>query len=245
MTSYAAAQIHLLHPPSTVWRSFPRVDEHDREVACPSMRNTRLSYILSQRQSTLQVLHRASRSFATGPVRQRPNSPSSGPGGSASTSAASSIGSSASSSSSKQRARDWFFVTASGGGAVLGAWWYLSVYSAKPTSTDGADQQRSFSVSPPSRTTFAIPVRSGSDRSKSEAKVIQSLLPDEVTARLRENEKSTKVERPAGACIVERYETNSLASNDPIEDRRAEVIVERDRAVEGVQSAQKGDSTLR
>lgn len=52
---------------------------------------------------------------------------------------------------------------------------------------------------------------------------------------------STKVERPAGACLVERYDTNSLASNDPVEDRRAEVIVERDRAVEGVTSAHKGD----
>lgn len=62
-----------------------------------------------------------------------------------------------------------------------------------------------------------------------------------MTARLRENEKSTTVERPAGACIVERYETNTLASNDPIEDRRAEVIVERDRALDGASTAQKGD----
>lgn len=94
---------------------------------------------------------------------------------------------------------------------------------------------------PPPRTAFSIPVRKTSDRSQREDKIISSLLPDEVDAKLRENERSTNVERPPGACIVERYDTNTLASNDPLEDRKAEVIVERDRAVEGVASSQKGD----
>jgi pyruvate dehydrogenase phosphatase len=145
----------------------------------------------------------------------------------------------------KGKPRDWFIVGASGSIAVYGAWWYLQTYSGKSstaTSTQALDQQqRSFSLTSQPRTSFSIPVRKSSDRSQSESKIITLLSTEEVDSRLRENEKSTKVERPAGACIVEKYETNSLASNDPLEDRRAEVIVERDRAVEGLTALQKGD----
>jgi pyruvate dehydrogenase phosphatase len=125
---------------------------------------------------------------------------------------------------------------------VYGAWWYIKENPFRPSSTSELElQQRSFSLSSRAKTTFSIPVRKASDPSQKEAKIITSLLPEEVDARLRANEKSTNVERPPGACIVQKYETNSLASNDPLEDRRAEVIVERDRAVEGVTMTQKGD----
>lgn len=53
----------------------------------------------------------------------------------------------------------------------------------------------------------------------------------EVERKLKQEETSTVVQRPLGSCLVSRYDTNSLASNDPIEDKRAEVIVERDRSV--------------
>jgi pyruvate dehydrogenase phosphatase len=163
----------------------------------------------------------------------------------ANTSSSSTVGSGVSSVSGtpgrRQSARDWFIVGASGSVAVAGAYWYLSVYSAKSAPSSSSHlQQRSFSLTPQARTQFKLSVPSA-DRGQREDKIIYSLLPEEVDARLRENERSTKVERPPGACIVEKYETNSLASNDPIEDRKAEVIVERDRAVEGVTTAQKGD----
>lgn len=141
----------------------------------------------------------------------------------------------------KQRARDWFIVGASGSIAVGGAYWYLKEYSTRVSELTATQQPNSFSLNSSFRTAFAIPVRSSSDRSQVTSKIINSLLPEEVNARLRANEKSTRVERPPGSCIVERYETNFLASNDPIEDRKTEVIVERDRAVEGVANSQKGD----
>lgn len=174
------------------------------------------------------------------------NSPSSSTTGTSSTSSNVTGNSSPGVPAPKQRARDWFIVGASGAIAVGGAYWYLKEYAtrAQPSLIDVQQQQQqpnSFSLSTNSRTAFAIPVRSALDRSKTTSKIINSLLPEEVDARLRQNEKSTKVERPPGSCIVERYETNTLASNDPIEDRKAEVIVERDRAVEGVTNSQKGD----
>ena len=61
--------------------------------------------------------------------------------------------------------------------------------------------------------------------------MVNTLTNAEVDRRLTENQRSTRVDRPQGACLVARYDTNSVASNDPIEDKRAEVIVERDRAV--------------
>lgn len=161
---------------------------------------------------------------------------------SSTTSGSSSINSTPAGSAPKQKARDWFIVGASGSIAVGGAYWYLKEYSTKfPPSTSAQQQQQSSFSLDSVRTAFAIPVRSSSDRSQTSNKIVSSLLPQEVNARLRKDEKSIKVERPPGSCIVERYETNTLASNDPIEDRKAEVIVERDRAVEGVTNSQKGD----
>lgn len=61
--------------------------------------------------------------------------------------------------------------------------------------------------------------------------MITTLTNAEVDRRLTENQRSTRVDRPQGACLVARYDTNSVASNDPIEDKRAEVIVERDRGI--------------
>jgi pyruvate dehydrogenase phosphatase len=199
-------------------------------------------FCIAQRRAVLlrQVVP-LPRYLATTGSKSKPSSSSKGSSpnqSSNSTSSSSSIGSNSVSPGNKQRARDWFIVAASGSVAVGGAWWYLKVYSFKPASTE---QSRSFSLSSPIRSSFSIPVRKSSDRSQSDSKIITSLLSEEVDARLRENEKSTRVERPASACLVERYDTNTLASNDPIEDRRAEVIVERDRAVEGAKSSHNGD----
>ncbi|PKI84239.1 [pyruvate dehydrogenase (acetyl-transferring)]-phosphatase [Malassezia vespertilionis] len=79
--------------------------------------------------------------------------------------------------------------------------------------------------------TFAIPVRRQTPGDPS-FKVITPLSQAEVDTRLRAHERSTKIERPPGACLVARYDTNTVASNDPIEDKHAEVIVERDRGVD-------------
>lgn len=79
-------------------------------------------------------------------------------------------------------------------------------------------------------TSFTIPSRS-KDPGQPSYKVITPLTLEQVNARLRENERSTQVDRPPGACLVARYDTNSVSSNNPIEDKHAEVIVERDRGI--------------
>ncbi|PWN86575.1 protein serine/threonine phosphatase 2C [Acaromyces ingoldii] len=127
----------------------------------------------------------------------------------------------------RQRARrEWFFVGASGSVAAIGAYWYWLRPDKKSPSSSA---QRYFSSA--HRTTFSIPVRQ-IDRATGTmsvgSKIITSLTADEVDQRLTEHEVSTRVEGSAGPCIVTRYDTNSVASNEPIEDKRAEVIVERD-----------------
>lgn len=58
-------------------------------------------------------------------------------------------------------------------------------------------------------------------------KIITLLSPREINRRLTQHERSEVVkEEPGKANLVARYDTNSVASNDPIEDRRAEAIVE-------------------
>lgn len=91
--------------------------------------------------------------------------------------------------------------------------------------------RRNFSLRSNAPTSFTIPVRS-SQPGESAYRVITPLTEDEVSARLHENEHSTSVDRPPGACLVARYDTNSIASNASNEDRHAEVIVERDRAID-------------
>lgn len=102
--------------------------------------------------------------------------------------------------------------------------------SASPVTASNTSS--SFSLS--NRTAFHIASRSSSSSSSNGAgayKIIHSLTSTEVDRVLREHERSTKVERPNGSCLVAQYDTNSVASNDPIEDKRAEVIVERDRPI--------------
>lgn len=132
-------------------------------------------------------------------------------------------------------AREWLIVGATGSVAVLGAWWYLQIRPSSRVAQHIDSDKRSHYYG--ASRSFSIPVRT--QDSQMVSKVISSLSPSEVDGRLRENEQCTNVERPQGSCIVQRYDTNSLSSNDPIEDRRAEVIVERDAALQG--SEQKGD----
>lgn len=168
----------------------------------------------------------------------------------ASSSSSSSPSPSPSASPQAKSARDWLIVGATGSVAVAGAWWYLRAQTSNRSSSSSRSlssnqsppqqHQRSFSSS--ARTSFQIPVRDPSNPSQMAARVVTSLTPTEVDARLRSSEASTRVERPPGACIVERYDTVSVPSNDPIEDRRAEVIVERDEAVQGTKNGEtKGD----
>lgn len=180
------------------------------------------------------------------------NSKPVGSSGSTSTSSSSSSSSSASTSSSNSSAasnstpssngksiRDWFIVGATGGVAVAGAWWYLTAFH---NANDLANQQKSraFSMSPPPRTRFTIPLRAP-DGSVTHSKPILTLLPNEVDYLLREHESKTHVTDEVSNCLVQRYETNSLASNSPIEDRYAHAIVQRDREAVGMEKGKVGD----
>lgn len=91
------------------------------------------------------------------------------------------------------------------------------------------DDARPYST-PARSSTFSIPARVRGPNDPA-YKVITPLTSEEVDTRLRANERSTSVDRPAGACLVARYDTNCVPSNDPVEDRHAEVIVERDRGI--------------
>ncbi|KDN37421.1 protein serine/threonine phosphatase 2C [Tilletiaria anomala UBC 951] len=141
----------------------------------------------------------------------------------------------------RQRRTEWGVIAVAGSAAALSGWWYWYRIRPKRAAAAAAAQQhtvqqnatRSFSLS--SRTSFSIASRSASAGSTGAGgaayKIITSLTPSEVDRVLRENERSTTVDRPARSCLVARYDTNSVASNDPIEDKRAEVIVERDTPV--------------
>ncbi|MCO5589659.1 hypothetical protein L7F22_043627 [Adiantum nelumboides] len=150
-----------------------------------------------------------------------------------------STSSSSAPSSKGKSAREWVIVGATGGVAVAGAWWYLTT---SPGSSDLTIQQqkRTFSMSPPPRTQFTIPMRA-SDGSLVHSKPIYTLHPNEVDFKLREFENKTHVTDEVSQCLVQRYETNSLASNAPIEDRHAQVIVQRDREAAGMEKEKLGD----
>ncbi|KAL4402415.1 serine/threonine phosphatase [Malassezia pachydermatis] len=143
--------------------------------------------------------------------------------------AASSRGSSSNSPTDaykRQRRTEWVIVGVAGSAAAFGTWYYWANMRSRPTSDSRA---RRFSMSAKS-SSFTIPAVS-KEPGQNPYKVITPLTPDQVDIRLRENERSTRVDRPAGACLVARYDTNSVASNNPIEDKHAEVIVERDRGI--------------
>lgn len=114
-----------------------------------------------------------------------------------------------------------------GSAAAFGTWYYWSNMRSRTSGTD--TPVRNFSLSGRS-SSFTIPSRS-KDPAHPPYKVITPLTAEQVNARLRENERSTCVDRPPGACLVARYDTNTIASNFPIEDKHAEVIVERDRGI--------------
>lgn len=162
-------------------------------------------------------------------------------GSSSSSSASSSTNASTSSSSPPssrgKSAREWIIVGATGGVAVAGAWWYLTT---TPGDLGNQQQKRTFSMSPPPRTQFTIPMRAP-DGSLVHSKPIYTLHPNEVDFKLREFESKTHVTDEASQCLVQRYETNSLPSNSPIEDRHAQVIVQRDREAAGMEKEKLGD----
>lgn len=117
----------------------------------------------------------------------------------------------------------------------MGSWYYWSNIrprhqANKAAAAALAANSAPFSLTAESRTSFSIPTRQAQAGGPTN-KVINTLTNAEVDRRLTENQRSTRVDRPQGACLVARYDTNSVASNDPIEDKRAEVIVERDRAI--------------
>ncbi|CBQ70697.1 related to PTC5-putative 2C protein phosphatase (PP2Cs) [Sporisorium reilianum SRZ2] len=200
------------------------------------------STALSQRRSPPS----ASKSFSTAskplgaPTSSRP--PSSASSASSSSSGGSSqwkppppppSGSTA--ASRKQSRKEWLLVGVAGSAAAVGSWYYWTNIrprhqANKAAAAALAANKAPFSLTAESRTSFSIPTRQAQAGGPTN-KVINTLTNAEVDRRLTENQRSTRVDRPQGACLVARYDTNSVASNDPIEDKRAEVIVERDRAV--------------
>ena len=130
----------------------------------------------------------------------------------------------------RQRRSEWVFVGVAGSAAAFGGWYYWANIRGRHTGDD-AGAPRPYTTQSTRPSTFSIPARV---RAPGEPafKVITPLTAAEVDARLRANERSTIVERPPGACVAARYDTNCVPSNDPTEDRHAEVIVERDRGVD-------------
>lgn len=127
----------------------------------------------------------------------------------------------------RQRRTEWVIVGVAGSAAAFGTWYYWSNMRSR---TSGSETPvRNFTLSGKS-SSFTIPSRS-KDPGQPPYKVITPLNSEQVNTRLRENERSTFVDRPPGACLVARYDTNTVASNFPIEDKHAEVIVERDRGI--------------
>ncbi|WFD47470.1 [pyruvate dehydrogenase (acetyl-transferring)]-phosphatase [Malassezia furfur] len=139
----------------------------------------------------------------------------------------------------RQRRSEWVFVGVAGSAAAFGGWYYWANIRGRhmPDETPGA--ARTYSTPAARASTFSIPARVRGP-GEQPFKVITPLPSAEVDARLRANERSTIVERPPGACLVARYDTNCVPSNDPTEDRHAEVIVERDRAVDEPKSKKGG-----
>ncbi|WFD33467.1 [pyruvate dehydrogenase (acetyl-transferring)]-phosphatase [Malassezia cuniculi] len=126
----------------------------------------------------------------------------------------------------RQRRKEWVIVGVASSLAAFGGWYYWVNIRTQAAPLDS----RGFSSAAPKPAAFSIPVRSPKPGQPNH-KVITPLSAAEVDSRLRQNERSTVVDRPPGACLVARYDTNQLASNDPIEDKHAEVIVERDRGI--------------
>ncbi|KAE8259177.1 hypothetical protein A4X13_0g1182 [Tilletia indica] len=92
---------------------------------------------------------------------------------------------------------------------------------------------------------FLIPSRTRSASGERQQKVITLLTESQVNQKLRANEHSVIVDRPAGVSLITRYDSNVVPSNDPCEDRRVEIIVESDHVipevVSSVASRTKGD----
>ncbi|SNX82673.1 related to PTC5 - putative 2C protein phosphatase (PP2Cs) [Melanopsichium pennsylvanicum] len=135
----------------------------------------------------------------------------------------------------KQSRKEWLLVGVAGSAAAVGSWYYWSNIrprhqANKAAASAFAATSAPFSLTAENSTSFSIPIRQAQAGGPTN-KVINTLTNAEVDRRLTENQRTTRVDRPHGACLVARYDTNSVASNDPIEDKRAEVIVERDRAI--------------
>ncbi|CAO1638883.1 unnamed protein product [Sympodiomycopsis kandeliae] len=121
----------------------------------------------------------------------------------------------------KQRQREWIIIAVSGLVASGGAYFFWQRKTQKAEEPTG-------SAEPAMRlpSTFMITTRSPltGERVKKPVSLISSR---EINRLLTANERSeTVTEEPGKANLVARYDTNSVASNDPIEDRRAEAIVE-------------------
>ncbi|WFC99795.1 [pyruvate dehydrogenase (acetyl-transferring)]-phosphatase [Malassezia yamatoensis] len=144
----------------------------------------------------------------------------------------------------RQRRSEWVFVGVAGSAAAFGGWYYwANIRKRNGQEEASAKALRSYSTQTSSApSTFSIPARVRGPGEQS-IKVITPLTAAEVDARLRANERSTIVDRPLGACLVARYDTNCVPSNDPTEDRHAEVIVERDRGIDEPRSSKANKTT--
>ncbi|CAD6984241.1 unnamed protein product [Tilletia controversa] len=170
-----------------------------------------------------------------------------------------------------QRKREWaVVVTAAGGLAVSGSWYWFHVRPRRQAAAvqqhelllqEQQQQQqqqqllqqqqiqsasnmaprgsRPFSTSATS--SFSIPSRSRSASGERQQKVITLLTESQVNQKLRANEHSVIVDRPAGVSLITRYDSNVVPSNNPCEDRRVEIIVESDHVIPEVATKTKGD----
>lgn len=136
----------------------------------------------------------------------------------------------------KQRRNEWIIVGVSGAVASLGAWSWYKLKSGPQSSS-----QKSL-LPEPSRMAFSIPTRSPLTGERV-YKSITTLTDTEVNSRLNLNEKTVDLAEKKDRCLVARYDINSVASNDPIEDRSAQIIVERDNAVDTSKDAAAAKAT--
>lgn len=92
------------------------------------------------------------------------------------------------------------------------------------------------------KTAFAITTRNPVNGQRIQ-KLITTLTDAEVDERLKTNEQSVDLSDKKDRCIVARYDVNSVAANDPIEDRTAQIIVERDSATRARSASLRSEST--
>ncbi|CAO1614921.1 unnamed protein product [Parajaminaea phylloscopi] len=177
-----------------------------------------------------------SSSSQTGTGASTPSSvPPSSPSSSSSSSSSSPSGSASKSSKyEKQRRTEWIVIGVSGAVASLGAWFLYT----RPSSSRPHPELAKLVAD--AKTPFTITTRSPTTGQRMQ-RVLKTLTDAEVNEKLKANELSVDLSSKKAHCLVARYDLNSVAANDPIEDRSAQIIVERDCGSRGRVNAERLD----